>query len=296
MQLKNKLDTGEFTVLAEMEPPKGVDVSMMETHAMRAKGRVDAFVVPDMNDAVLRMSALGGAVVLHGKGMETVMQVTCRDRNRLALQADLLAAHACGITSIIIARGEEPAYGDHHEAQGVYDLEPLELLDAVQKLQQGKDMAGIDLAGFPRFLVGSTVNPGAKNDALSRELDEMKRKREAGVQFFVTPPLFDIAFIDPFLKRADRQKATLIPTVLVLKSVGMARYIDRHQAHIHIPDAMVNRIQGATDKPRECIQIAAEIVSKLRDEGFGGVLLSTIGWEDRISEILEMADFSSDPG
>jgi 5,10-methylenetetrahydrofolate reductase len=296
MQLKNKLDTGEFTVLAEMEPPKGVDVSMMETHAMRAKGRVDAFVVPDMNDAVLRMSALGGAVVLHRKGMETVMQVTCRDRNRLALQADLLAAHACGITSIIIARGEEPAYGDHHEAQGVYDLEPLELLDAVQKLQQGKDMAGIDLAGFPRFLVGSTVNPGAKNDALSRELDEMKRKREAGVQFFVTPPLFDIAFIDPFLKRADRQKATLIPTVLVLKSVGMARYIDRHQAHIHIPDAMVNRIQGATDKPRECIQIAAEIVSKLRDEGFGGVLLSTIGWEDRISEILEMADFSSDPG
>jgi len=296
MQLKNKLDTGEFAVLAEMEPPKGVDVSMMETHAMRAKGRVDAFVVPDMNDAVLRMSALGGAVVLHGKGMETVMQVTCRDRNRLALQADLLAAHACGITSIIIARGEEPAYGDHHEAQGVYDLDPLELLDAVQKLQQGKDMAGIDLTGFPRFLVGSTVNPGAKNDALNRELDEMKRKTEAGVQFFVTPPLFDIAFIDPFLKRADRQKATLIPTVLVLKSVGMARYIDRNQAHIHIPDAMINRIQGATDKPRECTQIAAEIVSRLRDEGFGGVLLSTIGWEDRISEILEMADFSPDPG
>jgi len=287
MHLKEKLDSGEFVILAEIEPPKGVDVSMMVTNATRVKDRVDAFVVPEMIDAVLRMSALGGAMILQGKGMETVMQVACRDRNRLALQADLLAASACGITNVMVVRGEDPRFGDHQEAKAVYDLETLELLEATRRLQRGQDMAGVDLSGSPQFLVGSTVNAGAKEKALDSELKELNEKIETGVQFFVTQPLFDLASIDSFLKQVGHRKTKIIPTVLLLKSVGMARYIERHSEQVHIPEGLIDRIQKASDKTGECTRIAVEMVSSLRDGGFSGVLLSTVGWEHKLPNILE---------
>jgi len=187
MHLKRKFDTEEFAVLAEMEPPKGVDISGMITHAMRVKGEVDAFVVPEMSNAVMRMSALGGAMILQAKGMETVMQVNCRDRNRIALQADLLAAYGCGITNVMAVTGEDPSFGDHFKARSVYDIDLLELLRT--------DMAGIELSGSPEFLVGSTVNAGAKGKSTELEIEEMNKKIEAGAQFFISPPLFDLSAI-----------------------------------------------------------------------------------------------------
>ena len=286
MHLKNKFDIGEFAILAEMEPPKGVDISGMAANAARVKGVVDAFVVPEMSNAVMRMSALGGAMILQKKGMETVVQVCCRDRNRIALQADLLAAYGCGITNVMAVKGEDPSYGDHHEAKAVYDIELMELLQVIQKLQTGRDMAGVDLLGSPQFLVGSTVNAGVRAEDLDAELEEMNRKREAGAEFFVSPPLFDIAAIEPFLKQIDRRKVNLIPTVLLLKSLGMVRYIDRNLDHIHVPGALIDRIQKAPDKVRECIRVAAEMISTLKEEGFKGVLISTMGWENRLPEVL----------
>ncbi|MBC8392034.1 MAG: methylenetetrahydrofolate reductase [Deltaproteobacteria bacterium] len=286
MHLKNKFDVGEFAILAEMEPPKGVDISGMVANAARVKGVVDAFVVPEMSNAVMRMSALGGAMILQKKGMETVVQVCCRDRNRIALQADLLAAYGCGITNVMAVKGEDPSYGDHHEAKAVYDIELMELLQVIQKLQTGRDMAGVDLLGSPQFLVGSTINAGVRAEDLDAELEEMNRKREAGAEFFVSPPLFDIAAIEPFLKQIDRRKVNLIPTVLLLKSFGMVRYIDRNLDHIHVPGALIDRIQKAPDKVRECIRVAAEMISTLKEEGFKGVLISTMGWENRLPEVL----------
>ena len=286
MHLKNKFDVGEFAILAEMEPPKGVDISGMVANAARVKGVVDAFVVPEMSNAVMRMSALGGAMILQKKGMETVVQVCCRDRNRIALQADLLAAYGCGITNVMAVKGEDPSFGDHHEAKAVYDIELMELLQVIQKLQTGRDMAGVDLLGSPQFLVGSTINAGVRAEDLDAELEEMNRKREAGAEFFVSPPLFDIAAIEPFLKQIDRRKVNLIPTVLLLKSLGMVRYIDRNLDHIHVPGALLDRIQKAPDKVRECIRVAAEMISTLKEEGFKGVFISTMGWENRLPEVL----------
>lgn len=286
MHLKNKFDVGEFAILAEMEPPKGVDISGMVANATRVKGVVDAFVVPEMSNAVMRMSALGGAMILQKKGMETVVQVCCRDRNRIALQADLLAAYGCGITNVMAVKGEDPSFGDHHEAKAVYDIELMELLQVIQKLQTGRDMAGVDLLGSPQFLVGSTINAGVRAEDLDAELEEMNRKREAGAEFFVSPPLFDIAAIEPFLKQIDRRKVNLIPTVLLLKSLGMVRYIDRNLDHIHVPGALLDRIQKAPDKVRECIRVAAEMISTLKEEGFKGVFISTMGWENRLPEVL----------
>ncbi len=287
MNLKRKLEAGEFAILAEIDPPKGVDVSNMVANAIRVKGKVDAFVVPEMSNAVMRMSSLGAATILQGKGLETVMQLNCRDRNRIALQADLLAANGCGITNVMAVTGEDPTFGDHHQARSVYDINLLELLQTISNLQKGKDMAGIDLAGSPEFLVGSTVNAGAKGRSPELELEEMNKKIEAGAQFFISPPLFELSAIKPFLKRVDLNKTTIIPTVLLLKSLGMARYMARNVDHVHIPDSLIQRIQKAPEKVRECVQIASEMVATLKQEGFSGVLLSTIGWEHKLPEILE---------
>ncbi len=287
MNLKRKLEAGEFAILAEIDPPKGVDVSNMVANAIRVKGKVDAFVVPEMSNAVMRMSSLGAATILQGKGLETVMQLNCRDRNRIALQADLLAANGCGITNVMAVTGEDPTFGDHHQARSVYDINLLELLQTISNLQKGKDMAGIDLAGSPEFLVGSTVNAGAKGRSPELELEEMNKKIEAGAQFFISPPLFELSAIKPFLKRVDLNKTTIIPTVLLLKSLGMARYMARNVDHVYIPDSLIQRIQKAPEKVRECVQIASEMVATLKQEGFSGVLLSTIGWEHKLSEILE---------
>jgi 5,10-methylenetetrahydrofolate reductase len=287
MQLKRKFEKGEFAILAEIEPPKGVEISTMVTNATRVKGDVDAFVVPEMSNAVMRMSALGGAMILQGKGMETVVQFNCRDRNRIALQADLLATYACGITNVMAVKGEDPSFGDHHQARPVYDIDLIDLLQVVSDLQKGKDMAGIELSGSPEFLVGSTVDAGAKGKSPELVVEEMNKKIEVGTQFFVTPPIFDLSAFQPFIKRVDLKQAKIIPTVLLLKSLGMARYMARNVDHIYIPDDLIKRIQKSPEKVRECVLIAAEMVTALKAEGFSGVLLSTIGWEHKLPEILD---------
>lgn len=287
MILKRKLEAGEFAILAEMEPPKGADVSPMVKNAQKVKGDVDAFVVPEMSNAVMRMSSLGGAMILQSKGMETVMQVNCRDRNRIALQADLLAAAGCGVENVMAVKGEDTSFGDHHQARPVNDIELTELLGVIQGLQQGKDMAGIELAGAPQFFVGSTTNAGAPDKSVELEIEAINAKAEAGALFFITPPLFDMTGIAPVLKRIDLDQVKVIPTVLLLKSLGMARYMARNMNNVHLPDELIQRIMKAPDKVRECTLIAAETVRMLKNEGFSGAMLATIGWEHKLPEILE---------
>jgi methylenetetrahydrofolate reductase (NADPH) len=289
MQLQRKLASGEFVILAEMEPPKGTDVSVMVANAASVKRMVDAFVVPEMSNAVMRMSSLGGALLLQSKGLETVMQVCCRDRNRLAIQGDLLAAQALGVPTVMAVTGEEITHGDHHQAKAVYDIDLLELLSAIQTLESGRDMAGVDLKGSPQFLVGSTVKVPPGGAALDTELMELDKKIVAGAQFFTTPPVFDPAGLEGFRKQVGERKAAIIPTVLLLKSVGMARYINRHLDQMKIPEDSINRIHKAADRVRECVQIAAETIAALKNKGYPGVLISTIGWEDKLPGILAAA-------
>lgn len=288
MNLKEKFQTGEFAVLAEIEPPKGVDVTGMLDHAGRVKGRVDAFLVPEMSNAVMRMSSLGAAMILQNKGLQTIIQMNCRDRNRLALQADLLGAYGCGITNIMAVTGQDPSYGDHHQARAVYDIDIYELLRTIVGLQEGRDMAGVELKGAPRFWVGATVNAGARGRSTEIELGEMTKKADAGAQFFITPPLFELEAIKAFRSRLDERNIRIIPTVLLLKSVGMARYMARNVENVFIPDDLITRLQKAGDKVRECVRIAAETVAAVRQAGFGGVLIATLGWENKLPEIIQM--------
>ncbi len=287
MNMSEKLAAEEFLIMAEMEPPKGVEFASVLAHAMRVKGRVDAFVVPEMSNAVMRMSSLGGCALLQQKGLPAVLQVCCRDRNRLALQADLLAAGALGVANVMAVTGVDPSYGDHHRARAVYDIDLLELLEGIQKLQSGRDMAGVELQGAVAFCVGSTINAGASGGALDLELAELDRKMAAGARFFITQPVFDLHGFARFMTKAEGRGASIIPTVLLLKSAGMARYIDQHLDQVNVPGNLIRRLQQAPDKVRECVLLARELVSALRAVGASGVLISTIGWEDKLPAILE---------
>jgi 5,10-methylenetetrahydrofolate reductase len=243
-----------------------------------------------MSNAVMKMSSLGGALLLQTRGLETVLQCCCRDRNRLALQGDLLAAHALGVPNVMAVTGEEITHGDHHQARAVNDLGLLELLGAIQTLRTGRDLAGVDLQGAPDFLVGSTVKIPTSDAALSDELAELDKKIAAGASFFVTPPVYELDGLAKFAGHIKGRKAALIPTVLLLKSVGMARYINRY-LEPKIPEALITRIQKAPERVGECVRIAAEIIAGLKTKGFSGVNISTIGWEDKLPAILSAAGF-----
>jgi 5,10-methylenetetrahydrofolate reductase len=289
MSLQDKIRSGKFVVIGEFEPPKGADFSSLLKNANLSRGRVDAILVPEMGNAVLKGSSLGACAFFQREGIETVLQVCCRDRNRLALQADILAAGALGIKNVMAVLGEDIRFGDHPQARAVNDLDLIELLETIQRLQKGKDLSGIELRGAPRFSVGSTVDTGATGGLLELELENLKKKIDCGVEYVITNPIFDLRRFQQFLKRINSAQVAVIPTVLLLKSAGMARYIDRNIKGISIPPDMIRNIQKAPDKVKECIRLSGEIIARIKELGVAGVLVSTVGWEDRLPQILDMA-------
>ncbi len=287
MPLQEKIRSGKFVVLGEFEPPKGSDFSSLRENAMLIRGRLDAVIVPEMANAVLKASSLGGCAFFQKEGIETVLQVSCRDRNRLALQADILAAGALGIANIMTVTGEEIKYGDHPLARTVNDLDLTELIKAIQKLQSGKDLAGIELRGAPRFSIGATIDTSVSGGLLDIELDNLKKRIELGVEYVITNPVFDLRRFQQFMKRVDTSQVKVIPTVLLLKSAGMARYIDRNIKGVSIPSEMIREIQKAPDKIRECVRIAGNLAARIKEMGMPGVLISTIGWENYLPQVLD---------
>lgn len=288
MSFQKRLTSGEFVVLAEMDTPKGVDISELVTNARRIKGRVDAVIIPDMANGVMRMSSLGGGVLMQQQGMEAIIHVCCRDRNRISLQGDLLAAHVLGVQNILVVRGEDMTYGDHLDAKTVNDLDDLDLLAAIQSLQEGVDMAGIELKGSPNFIVGCTVAPYADDKAMEKELELARKKVQAGAQFIITPPVFDVDRFTSFLDKAAGLDVPVIATVFLLKSVGIARYMATNLPGMHISEDLIKRIRKAPDRVNECIRIAGETVAALKEHA-RGVQIVTLGWEYRLPAILDHA-------
>jgi len=289
MPLKEKIVAGKFVVLGEFEPPKGADFDSFVKDANLVKGRVDALVVPEMANAVLKASSLGGCASLEREGIESVLQVCCRDRNRLALQADILSAAALGVKNIMAVSGVETRYGDHPQARTVDDLNLVELIEALQTLSKGKDLAGVELNGTPSFSIGATIDAGAAGNLLDIEMAHLEKMLANGVDYVITNPVFDLRRFEQFLKRVDTKKIAVLPTVLLLKSAGMARYIDRNVRGISIPQDMIRRIQKAPDKAQECVRIAAESLKQIKAMGMAGVLISTVGWESKLPKILDEA-------
>ncbi len=288
MSFQKRLQAGEFVVLAEMHTPKGVNISRMVTDARRIKGRVDAVVIPDMDNGIMRMSALAGGVLMQQQGVEAIIHTYCRDRNRMALQGDILAAHVLGIQNLVVAHSEEMSQGDHSDARTVDDLDEIGLLGAIRQLQEGKDLAGFDLDGIPTFTVGCTIAPCADEDEMAVELEAAGRKVAAGASFVITPPVFDLDRFAAFLPKVQKLGVPVIPTVFLLKSLAIAQYIANSEPGAHISDVLIRRIRKSSDREQEGIQIAGETVAALKKMA-AGVMIQTLGWEHKLPAILDIA-------
>jgi methylenetetrahydrofolate reductase (NADPH) len=289
MTFKEKIKSGKFLVTSEVGPPKGIETAKILEEAQLIRDRVDAINVTDLQSSVMRLGSLAVCSLLKKGGFEPIYQVTCRDRNRLALQSDILSAAALGIENLLVLTGDHPALGDHPEAKPVFDVDSVQLLQIVQRLQHGEDMKGNKLEGkSPRFCVGAVVNPGA--DPLQPQIIKMEKKLEAGVDFFQTQAVYDIKVFEQFLAKTKYLKTTILAGVVVLKSAKMARYMNENVAGVSVPAHLIREIEEAGDKTEASVEISARLISSLKPL-CQGVHIMPIGWNKLLPRILDAAGF-----
>lgn len=288
-RLREALQSGHFVVTAEVGPPKGVDAASVLEDAEALHGLVDAINVTDQQSAVMRLGSLAVSHLLVERGIEPVFQLTCRDRNRIALQSDLLSAYVMGIENVLCLTGDYVTLGDHPQAKAVFDLDSVSLLEGASLLQQGRDLAGKELAGNPKFFLGATVSPGS--NPLEPQLFKMERKIRAGAQFFQTQGVFEPDKFERFMREASGMGAPVQAGIIFLKSAGMARFMNRNVAGVHVPDALIQEMDQASDKRQASVEIAARLINELRTM-CQGVHIMAIGWEKLIPAVLSAAGIS----
>jgi len=287
MSLKQALESGKFVVTAEVAPGKGTDVEHLLEDAAVIKERVDAVNVTDLQSSVMRLGSMAFCHLLTDMGIDPVFQVTCRDRNCLALQSDLLSAWALGIKNVLALTGDHPVLGDHPKARPVFELDSVSLLDVIGKLNSGVDMAGNELKGAPDFLAGAVVNPGADNEAaLDLQIMKMETKIEAGAKFFQTQGVYDLDSFEKFMKRIEGFDAKILGGIILLKSVGMARFMNKNVSGVFVPEPFIQEIKGAEDKAQASKEIAVRLIKGMKDL-CDGVHIMALGWESKIPGILD---------
>lgn len=286
MSFKEQLESGKFVFVAELQPPKGNDLSELYEYAELLKGRVDAINVPDLQNAIMRLGSLSVCTLLKAKGVEVIFNLSCSHRNRLALQSELLNASALGLKNVLLLQGDHPSIGDHFEAQAVFDLDLMGLLGSAKRLQEGYDLMGNDLQGKPQFFIGTQINAAAKGHVLDLEIMDMEKKIRLGVDFFLTHSIYDATVFETFIKRVAHFKVPIIVGVTLLKSVGMARYVNKHVEGAFIPDSIIEQLMKASDKQRASIEIAGRLIKDLMPL-CQGVQIIPIGWERQIPALLD---------
>lgn len=287
--------SGRFLVTSELNPPKGLDLAPMLATACRLTGLVDAFNLTDSHSARMSMAPVGAARGLLDAGVEPIVQMTARDRNRIAIQADLLAAAALGVSNVVLMTGDSPAQGDHPEAKAVFDLGSAEIIAAARGLSEGRDLAGNALRGAPELCVGAVVNPGSAN--LDGEMARMAAKVEAGARFFQTQAVYDVGAFERFTRALDRfdgVAVTILAGIIPIKSVRMARYLNEHVPGIEVPEPLIEEIAAAKDVDAASTSIAARTAAGLASL-CQGVHLMTLGREDLIPAIVAQAGVRPDP-
>jgi methylenetetrahydrofolate reductase (NADPH) len=285
-RLRSLLEAGEFVVTGEVAPPHGTDFSAMLESVERLAPYCHALNVTDNQGATLHLSSLAASRAVMDAGSVPIFQQTCRDRNRLALQSDLLAASTLGLENVLIVTGDDPRGGDHPEAKGVFDLDSTQLLSVARGLNQGVDMNGSELTGATDFYLGAAMFPEAEPWEI--QLERTVQKIEAGAQFFQTQAVMDI---EKFARATDALRpygVKLIAGILLLKSGRVVDFINKRLAGLMVPDEIGDRIKGAADPLAESIALATEQVRELRDIA-DGVHIMPLGADDAVGKILEGA-------
>jgi methylenetetrahydrofolate reductase (NADPH) len=284
--LREALESGEFIVTAEIAPPKGTDTSRLAEIAKKLGRRVHAINVTDNQRAITRMSSICASVVLVQNGAEPICQITCRDRNRIGLQSDLLGAWALGIKNILALTGDAVQIGDNREAKPVFDFDSVKLLKLIDRLNQGINVDGKPLSGKPDLCAGGAVNPNLPmGDPFKRRFEA---KLKAGARFFQSQPIFETGKLKELWAFAHPLGAKVLAGIMLLKSIKQATFLNEKVPGVKVSDQAMKRLEKASDQLQAGIELAAEQIRQFRGQ-CDGIHIMTVGAEDKIPEILERA-------
>jgi len=287
---EGKIYSGEFLVTTEIGPPKGADTSEMVHHIDLLKDKVDAINVTDHQSSVMRFPSIGGCLLVKEHGGEPILQVTCRDRNRLAIQAELLLAYSRGIGNVLCLTGDSVDVGDHKEAKPVFDLDSVQLLKMAKTMESGTDMEGNELKGAPKFCLGASVHPEA--DFIEPQLLKFEKKVAAGAQFFQTQGIFDLASLRRFMQYASQFDVKILAGIIVMASARMARYMNDNVPGIIVSQSIIDELATAEKGKglQKGIEIAARLIKTIKEENLcHGVHIMAVGNESIVPDILEAA-------
>jgi methylenetetrahydrofolate reductase (NADPH) len=291
--LEKLLRGGEFVVTSELGPPRGASREAVEKKAEILKGYADAFNLTDCQTAMVRLSSIASGAILINMGMEPVIQMTCRDRNRIAIQSDVLGAAALGMKNLLCLTGDHQCFGDHPDAKGVFDVDSIQLLDMVRQMRDEKKFqSGEELKVAPRLFLGAAENPFA--DPFKFRAIRLAKKIKAGTDFIQTQIIYNIKKFEEWMNIVRdmglHKKVFILAGVTPIRSLGMAKYMKNNVPGMDVPDDIIKRLEGAEKKKAEGIKICLDIIERVRKiEGVSGIHIMAIEWEEIVPEIVERA-------
>ena len=289
-RFKEALDSGKFVITSEVAPPKGTNLEKMQHHIELLKDKVDGINITDHQSSAMRFPSLGGCLAVLESGGEAIMQMTCRDRNRIALEADLLFAYSRGIRNVLCLTGDAVVVGDHKEAMGVFDLDSLQLINAIHSLAGGEDLGGNALDGAVEFCVGAIVTPEA--EPLEPQLIKFEKKVEAGAEFFQTQAIYDLDNFKKFMDYARKFKTKILAGIVLLSSARMAKYMTANVPGIFVPEDLLDEMSAAPKEEMlaKGIEIAGRTIAALKKDAVcDGVHIMAIGREETVPDIIKAA-------
>ncbi len=300
-RLERILGKGEFAVTSECGPPRGADPNVIRRKGELLKGYVDAVNVTDNQTSVVRMSSVASCILLKEMGFEPILQMVCRDRNRIALQSDILGAAALGINNILCLSGDHQRFGDHSRAKNVFDIDSIQLIQTIKWMcDEGKFLSGEELKGVPKLFIGAAANPFA--DPFEIRVPRLAKKVNAGVQFIQTQCIYNLDKFEQWMAmvrdRGLHERVHILAGVTPFKSVGMARYMKNMVPGMDVPDELIERLKGVDkeNQAEEGIKICVESIQTLKNvEGVHGVHIMAIEWEEKVPEIVKRANLHPRP-
>ena len=294
MSFKEALNSGKFVVTSEIGPPKGTNIEKMCHHIDMLKDKVDAINVTDHQNSVMRFPSIGGCLEIKERGGEPILQMTCRDRNQMALQSELLLAYTRGIRNVLCLTGDAIPIGDHKQAKGVFELDSTQLLMAVRQMESGKDMGGNDLDGTVEFCAGAIVTPEA--NPLEPQLIKFEKKIEAGAEFIQTQAIYDLDNFSKFMDYARQFHVKILAGIVLLVSARMAKYMNENVPGIFVPQNLIDELASAPkgEALNKGIEIAGRMIATIKKDSIcDGVHIMAIGKEEVVPDILAAAGIDS---